>query len=100
MIARRLVEKLGAEAEVVSDGQAAVEAISKSAYDLVLMDLMMPVMAGTEATRRVRQLDVAWRDLPIIASPLAPSSTTRNAIDSGMNDFLESPSPRSCRRPC
>ncbi len=92
VIARRLVEKLGAEAEVVSDGQAAVEAISRSPYDLVLMDLMMPIMAGTEATRRIRQLDVAWRDLPIVAFTAGAFEHDRaDAIDSGMNGFLEKP---------
>ena len=92
VIARRLVEKLGAEAEVVSDGQAAVEAVSRSPYDLVLMDLMMPIMAGTEATRRIRQLDVAWRDLPIVAFTAGAFEHDRaDAIESGMNGFLEKP---------
>ena len=92
VIARRLVEKLGAEAKVVADGQAAVEAVARSSYDLVLMDLMMPIMAGTEATRRIRQLDVAWRDLPIVAFTAGAFEHDRaDAIDSGMNGFLEKP---------
>ncbi len=92
VIARRLVEKLGAEAEVVSDGRAAVNAVAESPYDLVLMDLMMPIMAGTEATRKIRQLDVAWRDLPIVAFTAGAFEHDRqDALGSGMNGFLEKP---------
>lgn len=92
VIARRLVEKLGAEAEVVSDGRAAVGAVSKGPYDLVLMDLMMPIMAGTEATRKIRKLDVAWRDLPIVAFTAGAFEHDRaDALSSGMDGFLEKP---------
>ena len=92
VIALRLVEKLGAQGEVVSNGRAAVEAVARSPFDLVLMDLMMPVMAGTEATREIRQLDVAWRDLPIVAFTAGAFEHDRDdATDSGMNGFLEKP---------
>jgi len=92
VIARRLVRKLGADAEVVSNGRAAVNAIAAAPFDLVLMDLMMPVMAGTEATREIRQLDVAWRDLPVVAFTAGAFEHNReDALASGMDGFLEKP---------
>lgn len=92
VIARRLVEKLGSEATVVSNGLLAVAAVQEKRFDLVLMDLMMPVMAGTEATRKIRALDVAWSDLPIIAFTAGAFEHDReDARESGMNGFLEKP---------
>ncbi len=92
VIASRLVTKLGAESLVVSNGRAAVEAIAEAPFDLVLMDLMMPVMAGTEATRKIRELDVAWKNLPVVAFTAGAFEHDReDALESGMNDFLEKP---------
>ena len=92
VIAQRLVEKLGAKATVVSNGRLAVEAVEQTRFDLVLMDLMMPVMAGTDATRRIRALPVEWSGLPIVAfSAGAFERDRKDAVSSGMNGFLEKP---------
>ncbi|MGD2017327.1 MAG: ATP-binding protein [Planctomycetota bacterium] len=91
-IARRLVEKLGAVATVVGDGRAAVSTVREREFDLVLMDLMMPVMAGTEATRAIRALEVPWSNLPIIAFTAGAFEHDReDARSSGMDGFLEKP---------
>ncbi|WP_439107327.1 response regulator [Congregibacter sp.] len=59
-----IVEKFGLSHDKVSNGQEAVEALQKERYDLILMDLQMPVMSGIEATQAIREFD---QELPIIA---------------------------------
>nr|WP_295107854.1 ATP-binding protein [uncultured Caulobacter sp.] len=62
-----ILRSVGVEVDVVSNGAEAVEAVQISAYDLVLMDVQMPVMGGVQATRIIRSLGGEFANLPIIA---------------------------------
>jgi CheY-like chemotaxis protein len=74
------------------NGETAINAISNAKFDLVFMDLHMPDMTGTEATRRIRKLSPEYQNIPIIACTAAvDSSTRRDCRESGMDDFLPKP---------
>ena len=109
-----MLRDAGAEVVTARDGKAAVDAFSASApgtFDCVLMDLMMPVMSGYEATRVIRRLDrVDAEAVPIIAlSANAFEEDVALAKDAGMNEHLAKPvdigkmlkvmSRLGCRRP-
>ena len=109
-----MLRDAGAEVVTARDGKAAVDAFSASApgtFDCVLMDLMMPVMSGYEATRVIRRLDRADAEaVPIIAlSANAFEEDVALAKDAGMNEHLAKPvdigkmlkvmSRLGCRRP-
>ncbi len=89
MLARGMLDKLGHQADVVENGQLAVAQVSSQPYDMVLMDLHMPVMGGLDAARAIRQSHPA---LPIIALTAAALSEDRQqSLEAGMNDFLTKP---------
>ncbi|MCJ2135506.1 PAS domain S-box protein [Methylobacterium sp. J-026] len=66
-LARTILERAGHAVDVVGDGVAAVSAVQARPYDLVLMDVQMPVMDGIAATRRIRALGDAPGRVPIVA---------------------------------
>lgn len=92
LVVDRLLRRLNATPHLVADGQEAVEAVTARAFDVVLMDVMMPVLDGTAATRQIRALDVAWSGLPVIAFTAGAFAEDRAAArEAGMDDFLEKP---------
>lgn len=91
LLAVTLLEGVGVEVEVANNGEEAVHQVMEEHYDLVLMDLHMPVMNGLEATRVIRQrFDLM--DLPIIAMTANVMEQHRQeAIEAGFNDYLTKP---------
>ncbi|HSI59226.1 MAG TPA: response regulator [Ideonella sp.] len=80
---QRILEGMGLEVHAVDDGVdalAALEAVTGRPFDAVLMDLHMPVMAGLEATRRIRERG-AWASLPVIAKTAAALPEDRAQCD-------------------
>jgi len=94
MLARRLLERLGAIVTIADTGMAAIERLSLSSFNLVLMDCQMPELDGYEATRRIRKgaAGEAARKVPIIAlTANALSGDRERCLESGMDDYLVKP---------
>jgi PAS domain S-box-containing protein len=86
-----ILEKAGCKVDVVLDGEAAVKAVNKYSYDLVLMDGEMPIMDGLEATRKIREV-YPLDQLPIIGvTGHAMVEHREQFLNSGMNEYLEKP---------
>ncbi len=82
----------GYHADVVANGQEALQALRSVPYDLVVMDVQMPVMGGVEATRRIRQLKGGLGEIPIIAvTAHALKGDRESLLQAGMNDYLSKP---------
>jgi signal transduction histidine kinase len=92
IVGMKTLQALGAEADTADSGQAAIAAISVTAYDLVLMDINMPGMDGMEATRRIRELGGERALTPIIALTAdVMSHHTAAYRAAGMNGFVPKP---------
>jgi CheY-like chemotaxis protein len=92
-----VLEPRGAVVQIARNGQEAVEALAKSAQDpaaaidLVLMDVMMPVMDGLTATRQIRG-DAKWAKLPIVMlTAKAMPDDQQRCIEAGANDYMAKP---------
>lgn len=85
-----ILNKLGYQPEIVKNGQEAVEAANQKDYNLILMDMQMPVMDGMEATRVIRQTVVSQ---PVIIALTANTMDGDEEIclDAGMNDYIGKP---------
>jgi len=90
-VAASIIRKRGATLTIASNGSEAVELVQQQTFDLVLMDLHMPVMGGIEATRRIRELPQGI-NLPIIAITAAVMAEDRERCRAiGMVDFITKP---------
>jgi PAS domain S-box-containing protein len=78
--------------DTAENGYVAVEKVKNESYDIVLMDIQMPVMDGFEATKAIRALDSDKKNLPIIAlTANATRSSVEQCMANGMNDCLSKP---------
>lgn len=92
MIAQKVMQPWGITLDVALNGQDAVRLVQDNNYELVLMDLEMPVMSGFEATREIRLLGNRFTTLPILAmSASVMDDTLAEALQSGMNGFILKP---------
>ncbi|WP_053783736.1 response regulator [Paenibacillus xylanivorans] len=89
------LKKLGiTQVDTVSNGEEASEAFLSKKYSLILMDNMMPIMDGLEATRKIRAIeeDEKWQPIPIIAmTGNVMDEEKEKCFEAGMNDFIGKP---------
>ncbi len=90
-LALALLNRLGAEVTLAENGQEALECLEQSSFDLIFMDIQMPVMDGLTATSRIKA-EPAWQHIPIVAMTAhAMQGDRERFLAAGMDDYLTKP---------
>jgi len=90
-VASELLSQMGVVVDIANNGAEALQKLEEAAFDLVLMDMQMPVMDGLTATRKIRQHD-RLKQLPVLAMTASALPSDRaKCLEAGMNDFLAKP---------
>lgn len=90
-VASEMLKSMGCEVAIANNGQEALERVTSETYDLVLMDVHMPVLDGLAATRALREIR-GLADLPVIAMTASAMQEDKdNCMAAGMNDFICKP---------
>jgi PAS domain S-box-containing protein len=91
-VAGIMLRQMGFSSDIAESGQEAIDILSETLYDLVLMDIQMPDMDGVEATRHIRNSDSEMRHVPVIAlTANAMKGDRERYLDAGMNGYLAKP---------
>ncbi len=91
-VAKGLLNQLGLDVDIAENGVAAIERWKANSYDLILMDCLMPVMDGFEASRFIREQESKLRRTPIIAlTANVMASDKESCKKAGMDDFIGKP---------
>lgn len=100
LVATRMLEHAGHRVAVANNGQEAIDAFDSGRFDLILMDVQMPVMGGIEATQAIRAREArrswvvqgGWRPMPIIAMTAhAMQGDRERCLAAGMDDYVSKP---------
>ncbi len=90
-LAVKLLQKQHCDVSTAENGQLALDQLDQKPFDLVLMDMQMPVMDGYEATRHIRA-NAKWKDLPIVAMTAnAMQGDREKCLEAGMDDYITKP---------
>jgi len=90
-VALGLLGRLGLSADVAVDGREALAAFKRGRHDIILMDCMMPMMDGYEATRRLRRLEGGGRVVVVAMTANALEGDRKRCLEAGMDDYLPKP---------
>jgi signal transduction histidine kinase/CheY-like chemotaxis protein len=91
-VAMTMLSKMGHRITLATNGQEALEHWRKGDFDLILMDVQMPVMTGLQAARQIRQEEATGAHVPIVAMTASAMSEDRDrCLTAGMDDFISKP---------
>ena len=91
-VAQKILEKFGYVVHIVQNGQEAFDCLQENAFDVVLMDVKMPVCDGLRATEMIRNARADFHDIPIIAmTAYAQKSDREKFLSAGMTDYISKP---------
>ncbi|MCD6375823.1 MAG: response regulator [Caldisericaceae bacterium] len=92
-VAKRMVENMGYKADIANNGKEALEKLEQKKYDLILMDVQMPVMDGLRAAQKIRVKEINSNEhVPIIAMTAHAQKEDRDrCLEAGMDDYLSKP---------
>lgn len=90
-VALRMLEQLGYSAKLAAHGLEAIDFVERETFDIIFMDVQMPKMNGLDATRHIRQMDLAFQPQIIAMSASAMVEDHATALEAGMNDFVDKP---------
>ena len=90
-VARLMLKKLGYEADVVSNGREAVQALQSKHYDVILMDVQMPEMDGLEATRAILEMILEKRPRILAMTAYALEGDRERCLKAGMDGYISKP---------
>jgi len=93
-VAKGILNRLGFQCDVAEDGQKALDVLKEKVYDLIFMDIQMPVMDGITASKAIRNPETPVRrhDVPIVAMTAhAMRDNRQQCLDAGMDDFISKP---------
>ncbi|HOX37986.1 MAG TPA: PAS domain S-box protein [Candidatus Brocadiia bacterium] len=97
---RKALEKEGHRADIVDNGALCISALDQGDYDLVLLDMRMPVMDGYQTARNIRE-DARFRNLPIVAlTAAAMKGDQEECLAAGCDAYLAKPLDRAALRDC
>jgi CheY-like chemotaxis protein len=89
LYATQLLKSWNASVDVAENGLLAVDKVKQNEYDIVLMDLQMPVMDGYTATKKIREFN---KEVPVVAlTASATSNVKERSYEHGMNDYITKP---------
>jgi len=92
-VAKRMVEKMGYQTEIANNGQEALDMLQKKNYDLILLDVQMPVLDGLRTAQKIRIMEMnSEQHIPIIAMTAHAQKEDRDrCLEAGMDDYISKP---------
>lgn len=92
LVIEKLLESMKYEVEIVGNGYEALKAFQSKTYDIIFMDIQMPIMDGLETTRKIREIENGERHIPIIAvTAFAIKGDREKFIETGMDGYVSKP---------